>query len=174
MHSSATPIAIIVAVARNGVIGRDNALPWRLPGDLKHFKAVTLGKPVVMGRKTFESIGKPLPGRSNIVISRRADFSAAGATMARDIEAALTLADAVARRDGADEIMVIGGAEIYRQVLPRCQRLYLTRVHAEVEGDAHFPAVDATQWECVSSEDFPAAGAAAPAYTLQLYRRRAG
>lgn len=169
-----TPVAIIVAVAGNGVIGRDNALPWRLSGDLKNFKAVTLGKPVVMGRKTFESIGRPLPGRSNIVVSRNPQFAAEGVLTATGLDAALALADGIAQRDGAGEIMVIGGSEIYRQALPLCRTLYLTRVHAEVPGDAWFPDVDAAQWECVRSEEFAAEGEQSPAYSLELYRRRGG
>jgi dihydrofolate reductase len=167
----ATPIALIVAVASNGVIGRDNTLPWRLPGDLRHFKATTLGKPIVMGRKTFESLGKPLPGRTNIVITRAAQFAAEGAVVVHSLEAALQAADAVAQRDGAGEIMVIGGAEIYRQALPLAQVLYYTRVELEAEGDAHFDAIDWSQWQCVQQEHFAAADAGTPAYTLSTYRR---
>jgi len=165
-----TPIALIVAVAQNGVIGRDNQLPWRLPADLKHFKATTLGKPIVMGRKTFASLGKPLPGRTNIVITRDPSFSAVGAVVAHNVEQALTLADEVAQRDGAAEIMVIGGAEIYKQVLPLAQTLYYTRVGLDAEGDAYFPAIDWAEWHCVEEEQF-VADAAAPAYSLLRYTR---
>lgn len=172
MNDDRVPIAIIVAASANGVIGRDNQLPWRLSGELKYFKATTLGKPVVMGRKTFESIGRPLPGRSNIVVSRNAGFQAAGVVVERDLDSALATAQRIARRDGASEVMVIGGAEIYRQALPRASTLYLTRVHATIEGDAFFADVDPMQWDCVSREDVAAAGAQSPAYSLLVYRRR--
>src|SRR5690606_8908083 len=122
VYKTKTPIALIAAVARNGVIGRDNQLPWRLPGELKYFKAVTLGKPVVMGRKTFPSLGKPLPGRSNIVITRDSKFAAADVVVVDRIDAALQQADVIAQRDAVAEIMVIGGADIYRQTLDRAQR----------------------------------------------------
>ena len=140
----------IAAMARNRVIGQDNGLPWRLPGDLKFFKATTLGKPVVMGRKTFQSIGRPLPGRPNIVVTRDPDFAAKGAAegvhIARDIDSALDLAARLARETGAQEVMVIGGAEIYAQALPRLDRLYLTEIDAEIEGDAHFPEIEPRVW----------------------------
>ena len=148
-----TPIALVVAAARNGVIGRDNQLPWRLPGDLRHFKAVTMGKPVVMGRKTFDSIGRPLPGRLNIVVSRDVHYVVPnGVELVRSVDAALQRADAAAQASGAAEIAVIGGADIYRQTLPLAAAVYLTRVELEVDGDAFFPALDAQQWQCVQSE----------------------
>lgn len=165
-----TPIALIIAVARNGVIGRDNTLPWRLPADLKHFKATTLGKPIVMGRKTFESLGRPLPGRTNIVITRDRTFAADGAVVVHSLEEALREAEAVAMRDGAEEIMVIGGAEIYRQALPLAQTVYYTRVLLDVDGDAHFPELDTAQWQCTHRQCFSAEGDY-PAYELQLFRR---
>jgi dihydrofolate reductase len=169
-----TPVAIIVAVARNGVIGRDNTLPWRLPADLRHFKATTLGKPIVMGRKTFESLGKPLPGRTNIVITRDEKYIREGAVVTHTLEEALLHADGVAQRDGADEIMVAGGAEIYRQALPFVDILYYTRVDIDAEGDAHFDAIDWSQWRCVREENFAAADANTPGYTLLTYRRHRG
>ena len=165
-----TPVAIIVAVARNGVIGRDNTLPWRLPADLKHFKATTLGKPIVMGRKTFESLGKPLPGRTNIVITRAANFTADGAVVVHSLDEALRVADEVAKRDGAAEIMVIGGAQIYKEALPLTQVVYYTRVDLEVDGDAFFQEIDPTQWTCVERQAFAADGAA-PAYELLRWAR---
>jgi len=137
-------IALIAAVAENGVIGRAGGLPWRLSGDLKHFKAVTLGKPVVMGRKTFQSIGKPLPGRTNIVVTRDPDFRADGIETVPDLAAALERAQEIAGADG--EVMVIGGGDVYRQALPSADRLYLTEVHAAPDGDAHFPAFDRAGW----------------------------
>lgn len=133
---------MIAAVARNGAIGIENTLPWRLSGDLQFFKRVTMGKPVVMGRKTFESIGRPLPGRDNIVITRNADWSAEGVRSATSLQEALDMAMASAVAQGSAEVMVIGGAEIYRQAMPLAQRLYVTEVDAEVEGDAFFPSID--------------------------------
>jgi dihydrofolate reductase len=167
---SSVPVALIVAVARNGVIGRDNTLPWRLPADLKHFKATTLGKPIVMGRKTFESLGKPLPGRTNIVITRDRNFAADGAVIVHSLEEALGEAAAVAARDGAAEVMVIGGAEIYRQALLLAQTVYYTRVLLDVEGDAFFPELDAGQWQCIDRQQFVAEGDC-PAYEFLRYRR---
>jgi dihydrofolate reductase len=171
MSGIKTPIAIIVAVAQNGVIGRDNQLPWRLPADLKHFKATTLGKPIVMGRKTFASLGKPLPGRTNIVITRDQNFTAEGAVVAHNLNEALLHADQIAVRDGVNEIMVIGGAEIYKQALPLTQILYYTDVLIEAKGDAHFTAIDWAQWQIIEEQQF-AATADAPAYKLSTYRRQ--
>ncbi|HLS97972.1 MAG: dihydrofolate reductase [Porticoccaceae bacterium] len=140
-------IALIAAVAANGVIGSDNRLPWHLPEDLREFKRVTLGKPVIMGRKTFESIGRPLPGRTNIVLSRQPGWRAEGVLVAADLASALDLARGVAA-DG--EVMVIGGEQIYRQALPLAERLYLTFVDLAVAGDARFPELDSTQWRELS------------------------
>ena len=143
-------ISLIVAMDRNRLIGRGNALPWHLPADLAHFKSITMGKPIVMGRKTYESIGRPLPGRHNIVISRNPDFSAPGCTVVASVDAALAAAGDV------PEIMVIGGAQLYAELLPRAQRIYLTRVDAVFEGDAWFPALDARVWrECQHAEHAP-------------------
>ena len=140
-------ISAIVAMARNRVIGNAGALPWRLSGDLKFFKATTLGKPVVMGRKTYESIGRPLPGRPNIVITRDRGFSAEGITVVHDIDAALAEAERQARAIGAAEIMIIGGAEIYAQALPRTDRLYITEIEADIDGDTVFPALEPRVWQ---------------------------
>lgn len=139
-------IVFVVAVARNGVIGASGGLAWRISDDLKWFKTVTLGKPVVMGRKTYESVGRPLPGRDNIVLTRANDFRAPGSFITRAPADALTLARACAQSRGAEEIAVIGGADIYRQMLPKASRIYLSRVDATVEGDAFFPALDAADW----------------------------
>ncbi|KUJ83660.1 type 3 dihydrofolate reductase [Microbulbifer flavimaris] len=151
------PIAMIAAMARNRAIGRENALPWRISGDLKFFKRVTMGKPVVMGRKTFESIGRPLPGRLNIVITRNAEWHAEGVSVVTSLEEALRLAGESARLGGAEEVMVIGGAEIYRQALPLAKRLYVTEVDADVEGDAFFPEFaggwSETRRDCYSASD---------------------
>lgn len=133
-------LSIVVAVAENGVIGNANALPWRLPDDLRRFKALTLGKPVVMGRKTYDSIGRPLPGRTNIVVSRQSGLQIAGCIVVDCVDAA------VAAAGSADEIMLIGGAELYCRALPAVNTIYLTRVHASVPGDTFFPELDSRQW----------------------------
>jgi dihydrofolate reductase len=149
------PVALIVAMSNNRVIGRNNALPWHLSEDLKYFKRTTLGKPVIMGRKTFESIGRPLPGRANIIVSR-SGFVADNIRVVSSLEEALTLAESIAFIDGAEEVMVIGGAELYAHALPVAQRLYLTLVDAEIEGDAFFPALNNDEWQEISREDYAA------------------
>lgn len=142
-------IALIVAVANKGVIGADNQLPWRLPEDLRYFKQKTLGKPVIMGRKTYQSIGRPLPGRANIVVTRQPHWSAhPDLRVAGGLEEAIALA--AEAMPEATEAMVMGGAEIYRQALPLAQRIYLTRVELEVPGDAHFPPLAPENWRQVS------------------------
>lgn len=144
-------LAIIVAAAKNGVIGCNNQLPWHLPQDLKYFKSVTLGKPVIMGRKTYESIGKPLPGRPNIVITRSKDWSAAeGVIVTGSFEQALFEAKSLLAAESADEAIVIGGAEIYRLALQLADRVYLTHVDIEPEGDAFFSELDSAQWRLES------------------------
>ncbi|MEZ5893386.1 MAG: dihydrofolate reductase [Parvularculaceae bacterium] len=149
-------IAIVVAVAKNGVIGAHGGLAWRISDDLKWFKSVTMGKPVVMGRKTFESVGKPLPGRDNIILTRAPEFRAEGVFIARAPGEALKLAKACAAANGADEICIIGGADVYRQTLPKTERIYLSRIDATVDGDAYFPALDSADWR-----ESPAGGCAA-------------
>ena len=140
------PLIFIVAVAKNGVIGGDNKLLWRLSGDLKRFKALTMGKPMIMGRKTFDSIGKPLPGRETIVVTRDAGWRHEGVQVARDLAGALALAQAAAERMGASEITVVGGGEIYRQLLPQADRIEWTEVDLAPEGDALFPPLDPKEW----------------------------
>jgi dihydrofolate reductase len=168
---TALRLAAIVAVAENGVIGRNNALPWHLPGDLAYFRRVTMGKPIVMGRRTWESLGKPLPGRTNIVISRQPGYRAEGARVVASLDAALELAQAIALHDGAEELLVIGGAAIYAEAMPCLQRLYLTRVHAKVPGDALLSGLDLSQWREVSRE-FHAAGDINPYdYSFIVYER---
>jgi len=147
---AATPVVtLVVAYARNRTIGRDNALPWKLPGDLAHFKRTTLGAPIVMGRKTWESLGRPLPGRTNIVISRDSAYAATGAHVVT------SLAQAVARAGEVPEVFVIGGAQIYAQTLPQADRIVATEVAADVDGDAFFPALPAGQWKEVSRDSQP-------------------
>ncbi|MFV1973168.1 MAG: type 3 dihydrofolate reductase [Thiohalobacterales bacterium] len=140
-------LSIVVAMAANHVIGRDNQLPWHLPADLKHFKQLTTGKPILMGRKTWESIGRPLPERTSIVITSDPDYTAAGCVVVHSIDAALRAAE------HHDEVMVIGGSELYRQVLPQVSTIYLTRVHADIEGDAVFPKLDDSEWREVERTD---------------------
>ncbi|WP_298443635.1 type 3 dihydrofolate reductase [uncultured Ferrimonas sp.] len=140
-------IAMIACMANNRVIGKDNQMPWHLPADLAHFKAVTMGKPIAMGRKTYESIGRPLPGRRNIVISRQADLQIDGVDVVSSIDAALALA-----QGEADELMVIGGGQLYAELMPRADSLYLTLIDAELDGDTYFPAWEADQWQQHSSE----------------------
>ena len=147
---SAPPVGLIAAVARNGVIGLSGALPWRLSSDLKHFKAATMGKALVMGRKTYQSIGGPLLGRTIIVVTRDRAFAAEGILVGRDVDEALALAEAAARAAQADEIVVAGGGEIYAQTIGRASRLHLTEVDVAPEGDAHFPPIDPAQWREVS------------------------
>jgi dihydrofolate reductase len=154
--TSKPTLTLVVAVAQNNVIGREGGLPWHLSGDLKRFKADTIGKPVIMGRKTFLSIGKPLPGRDNIVVTRDENFKAEGVIVAASLDAALVLAAQAAAARGADDIAVIGGGEIYNQLFERADRLILTHVFASPDGDTLFPAVDPATWEEVESEDFPA------------------
>ncbi|NCF16732.1 MAG: dihydrofolate reductase [Haliea sp.] len=166
-------LAIIVAAAENGLIGRNNALPWHLPGDLQYFKRVTMGKPILMGRKTFESIGRPLPGRTNVVITRNPDFSAEGIRVVESLAAALRLAEDIALVDGVEELVVIGGAEIYREALPLAQRLYLTEVHASIEGDAWLPEIDWADWREVQRERHAAEGNNPYDYSFVVYERRA-
>lgn len=153
------PLSIVVAVARNGVIGRDNDLPWRIPSDLMNFKAVTLGKPVIMGRKTWDSLPrKPLPGRANIVVSRKLAVLD-GAQVLADADAAAAAARAIAATDGASEVCLIGGAALYEALLPHTTRIYLTEVDLEPDGDAYFPMLNPVEWREVSAQAFdPAAG----------------
>lgn len=159
-------LSILVAVAENGVIGREGRLPWRLPEDLRRFKRLTLGHAIVMGRRTCASIGRALPGRRSIVLSRDARFAPAGMEVARSLDAAL------AACAGEDEVFVIGGESLFREALPRADRLYLTRVHADLPGDVHFPALDEASWRLVASEPHPADSDHAHAFTFLTYHRR--
>lgn len=159
-------ITLIVAVADNGVIGRENGLPWHLPEDLKRFKRLTLGKPVVMGRRTFESIGRPLPGRHNIVVTRDPEYRREGVTVVHDI------GDAERAAGGAEEIMIIGGAELFRLFLPRAGRVHLTRVHGVVNGDVFWPTLDESRWQVVQREELAADERHAYAMTFEIWERR--
>lgn len=150
-------VLLVVAVAENGVIGADGDMPWRLPTDLKRFKAVTMGKPIIMGRKTFESIGRALPGRLNIVITRQEEFAAEGGVVMPSIEAAIELAKANAADLGEDAICIIGGGQIYAETLKIADRLHVTHVAAAIEGDTHFPQIDEAIWK-IEAEETPEQG----------------
>ena len=163
-------VSIVVAVADNGVIGRDGQLPWHLPADLQHFKSLTLGKPVLMGRRTWESIGRPLPGRRNIVLSRAPVAEVAGGT---SVEGVTSLAEAMARCAAVDELCVIGGADLFRAALPVATLLHLTRVHATVEGDVYFPAYDEREWREVARREHAADERHAFALSFVSFERRA-
>lgn len=158
-------LSLIVAASENGVIGHNGTLPWHLPKDLKHFKATTLGGTLLMGRKTWDSIGKPLPKRRSLVMSRNPGFEAPGAEVFPDLDTSLAAAN------GEDELFVIGGAALYRLTLPRADRLYLTRVHAEIEGDVFLPAIDFSQWKLLEETAHPADERHAYPFTFQTYQR---
>lgn len=142
-------ISLVVAMARNRVIGAAGGMPWHLPADLQRFKKITMGRPVIMGRRTFESIGRPLRGRANIVVTRRRDWNPGGVLLARGFEAALEAARQVG---GEGEVFVIGGGELFRQALPIAGRMYITRIEADIEGDARFPDFDEAEWRLVREE----------------------
>jgi len=146
------PLVLVAAVARNGIIGANGGLPWRLSSDLKRFKALTWGKPLVMGRKTFESLGRALPGRETIVVTRDPAFAPSGVFVAHNLDAALDLAAERAHAMGADEIIIGGGAEIYAQTIARASRLFITEVTLDAEGEARFPPVDPREWREISRE----------------------
>lgn len=159
-------ISIIAAMADNRVIGIDNRLPWNLPADMRWFRQQTTGKPVLMGRKTYDSIGRPLPNRRNIIISRDAALAIEGCEVVTGVEAALELC-----RDAA-EVMIIGGASFYEQMLPRAERLYLTLVHADVAGDAHFPALNLNEWHVVERSDHGADSVNGFDYSFVILERK--
>jgi len=161
-------LSLLAALSENRVIGREGRLPWRLPDEMQHVKQLSMGHCLLMGRKTFESIGRPLPGRTTIVITRDPDFAFEGVVVARDLEAAVVAAE----ERGDDEAFVFGGEAVYRLALPRADRLYLTRVHAPVTGDAFFPEFDEREWELVSQTFHPADERHDYAFTLQRYERR--
>src|SRR5271167_4489111 len=150
-------ITLVAAVSENGVIGRGNALPWRLKSDMLHFRAITMGKPVIMGRRTFLSIGKPLAGRTNIVVSRDPAYAAPGILVAPNLDAAIAAARGDAMRRQVGEIIVAGGADIYAQTMPLAGRIVLTYIHRAVEGDAYFPAIDGRIWQKIARDEHKAA-----------------
>lgn len=166
-------VALIAAVAQNGVIGAGNGNPWRLPSDFAHFKRMTMGKPLIMGRKTFESLGRPLPGRTNIVVSRQEDYHYDGVIMAPSLEAALDRAQEIAKSDRANEVMIGGGAEIYRLAMPLADRMYLTQVALEPEGDTFFPAIDFDLWKAAGEISVTRHPNDSAAFRVRVYRRNA-
>jgi dihydrofolate reductase len=170
--ASSLQIVFVVAVAENGVIGRDGAMPWHLKSDLKRFKAITLNRPVVMGRKTFVSIGRPLPGRTNIVVTRDKKFQAPGVVVAASLEAAHDIARGDALRRFVTDIMVIGGADIFEQWLGRAQRLEITEVHAKPDGDTFLAPVDPAKWEEIARERHSKADGDTADVSYVSYRRR--
>ncbi|MFT0212284.1 dihydrofolate reductase [Pseudomonas sp. F1_0610] len=164
------PLALIVATTENNVIGLNNKMPWHLPEDLKYFKRRTLGKPVIMGRKTWESLGRPLPSRLNIVVSRQVDLTLEGAEVFADLKQACQRAQMWAQQQAVDEVMIIGGAQLYQQALPIVDRVYRTRIHMTCEGDAFFPELDEQQWHQLEAESYPARESL-PAYTFEVWQR---
>jgi dihydrofolate reductase len=165
-------IAMIAAVAANGIIGDHGRLPWRLPSDFAFFKAQTMGKPLLMGRKTFESIGRPLPGRTNIVVTRQRGYQPDGVLVIDDLEAALEHARSIALADRVEEVMVGGGETIYRAVMPKADRLYITHVELSPEGDARFPAIDPEEWEVTGEPEVPRSARDSAAFGVKVYTRR--
>lgn len=159
-------ISLIVAVSANNVIGADGDLPWHLSEDLKRFKAITMSKPMIMGRSTFESIGRALPGRQSIVMSRRTDFVAEGCDVVSSAKEALEAAGDV------DEVMVIGGGAVYKLFLPKADRIYLTRVKVEVDGDTFFPYIDMDEWYVTGAESFPISDTRKIAFSFEILERR--
>ncbi len=160
-------ISLVVAASLNNAIGKDNQLLWHLPNDLRFFKNITWGCPVIMGRKTFESVGKPLPGRTNIIITRQQNWTAEGTITASGLNHAIELAN----NSGCTDIFIIGGAEIYLLAMPQADRIYLTRVHTHIEGDAFFPELDNTQWNLIEEHQHPADEKNIFATSFQTWKR---
>jgi dihydrofolate reductase len=166
------PLVLVVAVAENGVIGLRGGLPWKVKADLRLFRRVTMGKPIVMGRRTFLSIGKPLDGRANIVVTRNREFAAHGVEVAYSLSEAVRLAEAAARRLGAGEICIIGGAEIFLETLPRAERVHFTQVRAKPEGDVYFPPLDEAEWQETHREPLPRAEGDTAEAVYVIYDKR--
>jgi len=166
------PVAMIAAVAENGVIGAGNAIPWRLPSDFAHFKRTTMGKPLIMGRKTFESIGKALSGRINIIVTRQRGYQPDGVLVFDSLVAALDHAQSLAAAEHADEVMIGGGAEIYAAAMPLADRLYISHVALAPAGDTWFPAIDPATWTVVEEPHIPLSGKDSAAFRVLVYERR--
>ncbi|MCF1743294.1 dihydrofolate reductase [Paradevosia shaoguanensis] len=166
-------IAMIAAVGSNGVIGAGNAMPWRLPSDFAHFKRTTMGKPLIMGRKTFESIGKALPGRINIVVTRQKDYQPDGVLVIDSLDAAIDHARTIAEAEGVDEVFIGGGGELYREAMPLADRLYITEVDLAPQGDTVFPSIDHNVWVVVDEPEVPLTGKDTASFRVKVYERRA-
>jgi len=164
-------LAVICAMSRNGVIGKDNGLPWSLPGDLKNFKETTLGCPIIMGRKTWDSIGRPLPGRTNIIVTRRGEVGSDGIKIADSFESALDLAKSCLPTARGNEIFVIGGAQIYKEAFPLANRLYLTRVNSFIDGDTYLEGFDEADWIEISNKSFKALSSEGHDYNICVLDR---
>lgn len=165
-------IAMIVGVAENGVIGSEQSIPWRVPSDMAFFKKTTMGKPVVMGRKQYETVGRPLPGRTNIVITRQRGYQPEGVLVFHDVEAALAQAQTIATADGVDEIMIIGGGELYAQLIGRADRLYVSHIDLAPDGDVRFPAIAAADWVVVDLPEVAPSPKDEATYRVKVYERR--
>lgn len=165
-------VSMIVAVGANGAIGKENKMLWHIPEDFKYFKETTMGKPMIMGRKTFDSIGRPLPGRLTIVITRDENWSYDGVKVVHDLDSALAAAFAEAEAKNAEEVMVVGGAQIYQQAMERTDRIYYTEVHQSYQCDARFPALDKEIWQEVSREDHQAKTEGKPDYSFVVFDRK--
>ncbi len=165
-------VEIVVAVGSNGVIGNEGAMPWHLSTDLKRFKAITMGRPVVMGRRTYQSIGRALPGRTNIVVTRNARFQAPGVKVADSVEQALSMARRQAAADDIDSVCVLGGGQIYAQVMPIADRMHVTHVEAAPKGDTCFPGIDRSDWEIESEQVYPEGPKDSAATRYVIYRRK--
>lgn len=166
------PLWIVVAAATNDVIGRDGDMPWQLSTDLKRFKAVTLGKPMIMGRRTFEAIGKPLPGRTSIVVTRDENWQSPGVVVVGSLEQALDVARQIAIAEAAEAICLVGGGQIYAQAMDIAEVIHITRVHASPEGDTVFPKIDETKWREIERADFPAGEKDSASTTYLIYEKR--
>lgn len=165
-------IAMIAGVAENGVIGSDQTIPWRVPSDMAFFKRTTMGKPVVMGRKQYETVGKPLPGRANIVVTRQPDYQPEGVLVFHDVDTAVEKARDIAAAEGVDEIMIIGGGELYAQLMDRADRLYITHIDLSPAGDVRFPAIAPEQWVVVDLPEVTPSPKDEATYRVKVYERR--
>lgn len=165
-------VSLIAAVAENGVIGKDNWMPWHIKSEFQYFKNTTMGRPIVMGRKSFEALGKPLPGRQNIVVTRDKNYKAAGVIVTHSVEEGIDIARGIAEKDGVDELFIGGGSEIYRLSLPDADRLYLTEIHLKPDGDTYFPPFDRGDWKEVKREFHPKKDGETADYTITVLERK--
>ena len=165
-------IAMIAGVAENGVIGSDQTIPWRVPSDMAFFKRMTMGKPIVMGRKQYETVGKPLPGRTNIVVTRQRDYHPEGVLVFHDVKTAVEKARDIAAAEGVDEIMIIGGGELYAQMMERADRLYITHIDLSPAGDVRFPVIAPEQWTVVDLPEVAPSPKDEATYRVKVYERR--